>query len=99
MKKVKKRALSHPGSPQKENEKNKQTKQQEKTKIKSKNKNETREKYLDLAKELKEPWNIEVTVIPIVIGALGMILKGFVTGTGRLRNRRTSREHPNYSIV
>ena len=31
--------------------------------------NETRNKYLDLAKELKKLWNMKVTVIPIVIRA------------------------------
>ena len=32
-------------------------------------------KYLDLAKELKKLWNMKVTVIPIVIGALGIVTK------------------------
>ena len=39
---------------------------------------EKRGRYLDLARELKDLWNVKVTVIPIVIGALGMILKGGV---------------------
>ena len=34
---------------------------------------EKRDKYLDLAKELKTFWNIKVTVIPILIGALRTI--------------------------
>ena len=34
-------------------------------------------KYMDLGKELKKKlWNMKVTVIPIVIGALGTITKG-----------------------
>ena len=33
---------------------------------------------LDLARELKKLWNMKVTVIPIVIDALGTITKGFV---------------------
>ena len=37
-------------------------------------------------------WNIRVT--PIVNGLLGMILKG----AGRVGNRRTSRDYPNYTI-
>ena len=34
-----------------------------------------RDKYLDLAREQKYLWNINVTVIPIVISVLGTILK------------------------
>ena len=30
-----------------------------------------KDKYLDLARELKKPWNMKVTIVPIVIGALG----------------------------
>ena len=33
--------------------------------------NEKMDRYLDLARELKKPWNRRVRVIPIVIGALG----------------------------
>ena len=36
---------------------------------------EKRNKYLDLGKELKKLWSMKVTVIPIVIGALGTIPK------------------------
>ena len=46
--------------------------------------NEKRDKYLDLARELKKLWNMKVTVIPIVIGALGTIPKGFVRGLEEL---------------
>ena len=42
---------------------------------------------------------MKVTVIPFVIGALGMIPKGLVKGAGRVENRQTSREHPNYCIA
>ena len=41
---------------------------------------EKKDKYLDLAKKLKKLWNMKVTVIPIVIGALGTLTKGFVQG-------------------
>ena len=34
---------------------------------------EKRDKYLDLARELKKLWNMKVTIIPIVIGAFGMV--------------------------
>ena len=39
---------------------------------------EKKDKYLDLARELKKLWNMKVTIITIVIGAL-------VTVTKRLR--------------
>ena len=32
---------------------------------------EKKDKYLDLARELKKLWNMKVTLVPIVIGALG----------------------------
>ena len=40
-----------------------------------------------------------MTLIPIVIGALGTASKRFVKEAGIVRNRRTSRDHPNYSII
>ncbi len=39
------------------------------------------------------------SVIPIVIGELGTVTKRTGTGTEGLRNKRTSGNHPNYSIV
>ena len=36
---------------------------------------EKRDKYIDLARELKKLWNMKVTIIPIVIGAFGAITK------------------------
>ena len=39
---------------------------------------EKRDKYLDLARELKKLWNMKVTIIPIVIGAFGMVTKGLL---------------------
>ena len=38
--------------------------------------NEKRDKYLDIARELKKLWSMKVTKIPIVIGALSRIIKG-----------------------
>ena len=35
---------------------------------------------MDIARESKKQWNMEVTVIPIVIGVLGTIAKGLVQG-------------------
>ena len=39
---------------------------------------EKKDKYLYLAWESKKPWNMKVTVIPVVIGALGAVTKGLV---------------------
>ena len=41
-------------------------------------KSERRDKYLDLARELKKLWNMKVTIIPIVIGAFGTVTKGLL---------------------
>ena len=42
---------------------------------------EKRDKYLDLARELKKKlWNMKVTIIPIVIGAFGTVTKGLLKG-------------------
>ena len=42
---------------------------------------------------------MKVTVIPIVIGTLETVPKGLVRVAGRVGNRRTSRDHPKYTIV
>ena len=42
---------------------------------------------------------MKVTVIPIVIGALSTVTRGFCSGTRELGNKRTSGDHLNYSIV
>ncbi len=39
---------------------------------------EKKNKYLDLARELKKLWNRKITIVPIVIGALGTITKGLL---------------------
>ena len=41
---------------------------------------EKRDKYLDLATELKKLWNMKVTIIPIVIGAFGTVTKELLKG-------------------
>ena len=38
-------------------------------------KGEKKDKFLDLARELKKLWNMKVTIIPIVIGTLGTVTK------------------------
>ena len=41
---------------------------------------EKKDKYLDLTRELKKLWNKEVMFIPIMIGALGTVIKGLIKG-------------------
>ena len=41
-------------------------------------------KYLDLSQEPKKLWNMKVTVILIVVGALGTVTKGLVKGLKEL---------------
>ena len=36
---------------------------------------EKKDKYLNLARELKKLWNMKVIIIPIVIGAFGTLTK------------------------
>ena len=49
---------------------------------------EKRDKYLDLARELKKLWNMTMTVVPIVVGALETIHKGLVKVLEDLEIRR-----------
>ena len=41
---------------------------------------EKKDKYFDLARELKKEWNMKVTIIPTVIGALDTVTTGLVQG-------------------
>ena len=41
---------------------------------------EKKDKYLDLTSELKKLWNIQVKILPIVIGEFGTVSKGLVNG-------------------
>ena len=41
---------------------------------------EKKDKYLDLARELKKLWNMKVKIVPIGIGALGTVTKGLLKG-------------------
>ena len=56
---------------------------------------EKKDKYLDLARGLEKLWNMNVTIILIVIGASGTVIKG----TGVLGATRRSGDHPNYYII
>ena len=57
-----------------------------------------RDKYLDLSRELKKLWDMKVTIIPIVIGALSSY-QMIGTMTGGLGNNGTGGDCTNYSIV
>ena len=39
-----------------------------------------KDKYLDLAREIKKLWNMKVTIVPIVIDTLGTVTKGLLKG-------------------
>ena len=41
---------------------------------------EKKDKYPDLARELKKLWNVKVTIIPIVVGAFGTVTKKLLKG-------------------
>ena len=45
---------------------------------------EKKDKYHDLARELKTLWNMKVAIIPIVIGAFGTVTKGLLKGLENL---------------
>ena len=44
------------------------------------NESKKRDKYIDLARELKKVWNMKVTVIEIVVGESGTISRVLVKG-------------------
>ena len=57
---------------------------------------EKKDKYLDLARGLKKLWNMQVTIILIVIGAYGTVTKGLLKGLedlevgGRVKTTQTT---------
>ena len=57
--------------------------------VKTERKQKKKDKYVDLARELKKKnlSNMKVTVIPIVNGTLGTVSKGFLHWTGGLGNK------------
>ena len=61
--------------------------------------NENEKKFFGLARELKNLWNMKVTYTPIVIGALSTLTQKIGKRTRRLRNKRTSGDHPNYNVI
>ena len=50
--------------------------------------NENKDKYQHHARELKKLWNMKMTFIPIVMGALGTFTKELIHGQGDLEIRR-----------
>ena len=48
---------------------------------------------------MKKLWDMKVTIVPIVIGALGPISKGLLKRPGGLGNWRTGKDYPNDSIA
>ena len=52
-----------------------------------------RAKYLDLVRELKKLRDMKVTAIPIIIGALGTVIKGLIKGQEDLEIRRRVKTH------
>ncbi len=49
---------------------------------------EKRDKFLDLARELRKLWNMRATVIPIVVSAFGTVLEGLERRLEELEIRR-----------
>ena len=56
------------------------------------------DKYLNLSKELKTLWNMKLTMIPIVVGALGTVPKGLEKKTLGIGNQRKNQNNPDHSI-
>ena len=60
-------------------------------------KSEKKDKYLDLVREMKKLWNMKVTIIPILFGAVRTVTKGFLKGLedlevgGRVETVQTTR--------
>ena len=60
---------------------------------------EKKNKYFNLAMELKKLWNMKMTIIPIVIGAFGRVSKGLLKGLEDLEVGGRVKKKPNYSII
>ena len=48
---------------------------------------------------MKKLWNMQVTIIPIVIGAFGTVTKRITKATGGLGSWQMSGDYPNYYII
>ena len=60
---------------------------------------EQRDKYQDLHRELKKLWNMKVTFIPILSGALCTVTKGLEQRLEDLKITGQVQDHPNYCII
>ena len=60
---------------------------------------EKKDKYQDLATELKKLWNIKVRIILIVIDAFWYCHQRIIKESGGHGSNRTSGDHPNYCII
>ena len=60
---------------------------------------EKKDKYLDLARELKKLWNMKVTIRPIVIGAFGTETKGLLKVNEDFEVDRRVETIPNDNII
>ena len=60
---------------------------------------EKMDKHLDLAIEVKKRWNIKLSVIPIVVSALGTVLKGLIKKIERIEDQRKNQDYADHSIV
>ena len=60
---------------------------------------EKMDKYLDLTRKLKKLWNMKVTIVPIVIDALGTVTKGLLKGLEDLEVDERVGDYPNDSII
>ena len=58
-----------------------------------------RDKYLNLAREQKILWNMRVTVIPIVSGALETVPEKLGRETHGTGNQKKKRNHPDNRIA
>ena len=57
------------------------------------NESEKIDKYLDLARTPKKQWNMRTTVIPVVVGSLGMVSKGLKKDRKEWKSAKDSRQH------
>ena len=58
---------------------------------------EKKDKFLDLARELKKLWYMKLTITPIVFGAFGTLR--IIKGTGGLESWRTRGDLPNNMTI
>ena len=58
-----------------------------------------KDKYLNLARELKKLWNMKVMFLPTVIGAFDAVTKGLLKRLEDLENKRMNGDHLNYYVI